>query len=315
VPLFGRRAGPDDDARRAARAEQEASVAALSAGGLPMRAQERLRAAGNGTFTSDLSVSEFALAAQERVRPVAQVMGSSVYHVGWQRKPGAWAWQAASQELTVLSDAWNEARRLAFGRLQREAEAAGAQTVVGLDLRVGAHDWVADAIEYVAVGTAVRVEDELPTDAVLTNLSLQEYWLLRRAGYRPAGLFGATAVFYVVSGWRQQQAQTGWGSWANQELADFTQGVYDAREVTIARLTQQAEQHDAIGLVGLSLAHTIEEREIERQGTHRTDLIVTMHALATAIADSGSAAGLPAPRIAIDLSAAPRRDHLLGGTR
>jgi uncharacterized protein YbjQ (UPF0145 family) len=314
VPLFGRRSGPDDEARRAARAEQEASIASLAGGGLPARAEERLRNVDSAVFTSDLSVSEFALAGQARVRPVAQVMGSSIYHVGWQRRPGAWAWQV-SQELTVLSDAWNEARRLAFGRLQREAEVAGAHTVVGLDLRVGAHDWVADAVEYVAVGTAVRVEDELAAAPVLTNLSLQDYWLLRRAGYRPGGLFGATAVFYVVPSWRQQQAQSGWGSWANQELPDFTQGVYDAREVTIGRLTEQAKQQDAIGLVGLSLTHTVEEREVDQAGANRTDLIVTMHALGTGIVEADTAPGVPATWVAIDLSGDRRKDHLLGGAR
>ncbi|MFL5929099.1 MAG: heavy metal-binding domain-containing protein [Gaiellaceae bacterium] len=313
--MFGRRSGPDDAARREARAEQEASIAALTGGGLPKRAEERLRAAQSTVFTSDLSVSEFALAGQARVRPVAQVMGSSVYHVGWQRRPGGWAWQAVSQELTVLSQAWNEARRLAFGRLQREAEVAGAHTVVGLDLRVGAHDWVADAVEYVAVGTAVRVEGEAAGGTALTNLSLQDYWLLRRAGYRPAGLYGATAVFYVVSSWRQQQAQSLWRSWANQELPDFTQGVYDAREVTIGRLTEQAKQHDAIGVVGLSLEHTIEEREVDQQGANRTDLIVTMHALGTGIVEADAAPGLPATRVAIDLSGGRRKDHLLGGER
>ena len=37
------------------------------------------------------------------LRPCAQVMGSSIYHVGWQQQPGAWALQTGgiSQELTV----------------------------------------------------------------------------------------------------------------------------------------------------------------------------------------------------------------------
>ena len=74
-------------------------------------------------------MNEFALGEASGLRPVAQVMGSSIYHVGWQQSPGAWAgWQASgvSQELTTLSEAWNTARRRAFSRLAQEATLLGA---------------------------------------------------------------------------------------------------------------------------------------------------------------------------------------------
>jgi uncharacterized protein YbjQ (UPF0145 family) len=315
VPFRRRGAGPDGEAVRTAQAEQQASIDALAAGGLPLRAEQRLRESAGGPFTSDLSVSAFALAEPAGLRPVTQVMGSSVYHVGWQSRPGGWTWQAGSQELAVLSEAWNEARRLAFGRLEREAELAGAHAVVGMQLRVGAHDWVGDAVEYVAFGTAVREDGRAPGRPVLTNLSLQDYWLLRGAGYRPAGLFGATAVFYIVSSWAQQRVQSGWGSWANQELPDFTQGLYDAREATIGRLTAQARERGAEGLVGVSLTYGVEEREVDQGGGARTDLVVTMHVLGTGIAEDAHTNDRPPINVAVDLSRDRRKDHLLGGTQ
>src|SRR5438045_1996759 len=163
MPLF-RRGGEDDrDVREAAAAEQAASLAALERGELPLRAQQRLAELGaeGGLFTSDLSVNEFALGRAIGLRPLAQVMGSSIYHVGWQQSPGGWAgWQAAgvSQELTIVSEAWNEARRRAFGRLAQEGRLLGAHAVVGVQLTTGRHDWAAGAIEYVTVGTAVRID-------------------------------------------------------------------------------------------------------------------------------------------------------------
>jgi len=313
VPLF-RRAGPPAEAAGAAEVEQQASIEQLLRGGLPRRAEERMRATAGGPFTSDLSVDEFVLAGPVGLRPVAQVMGSSVYHVGWQRTPGGWSWQAGSQELTVLSEAWNEARRLAFGRLVREAELVGAHAVVGMQLKTGAHDWLAGAVEYVAFGTAVAIDGAAASRPVLTDLSLQEYWQLRRAGYRPAGLFGASGVFYVVSSWGQQRAQSGWGSWANQELRDFTQGLYDAREVTICRITREARAAGAAGLVGVSLSYDVAEVEVDRGGAQRTDLMVTMHALGTGVVADDPVADAP-PRLAVDLSADRRNDHLLGGMR
>lgn len=311
MPLFRR---GDGEAAQAAAAEQQASIEQLLRGGLPAKAEARLRDTAGGPFTTDLSVNEFALAGPAGVRPVTQVMGSSVYHVGWQRTPGGWAWQAGSQELTVVSDAWNEARRLAFGRLAREAELASAHAVVGMQLTTGSHDWVADAVEFLAFGTAVQVDGDEPGAPVLTDLSLQEYWQLRRAGYRPAGLYGSTGVFYVVSSWSQQRAQSGWGSWANQELRDFTQGLYDAREVTIGRVTQQARAARADGLVGVSLSYDIREVELESGGGRRTDLMVTMHALGTAIVQH-EPVHEPPPRLSVDLSAGGANNHLLGGVR
>jgi uncharacterized protein YbjQ (UPF0145 family) len=149
---------------------------------------------------------------------------------------------------------------------------------------------------------------------VLTNLSLQDYAQLRGAGYRPAGLFGASAVFYVVSSWSQQSIQTGWGSWANQELRDFTRGLYDAREVVIERVTAQARAARAAGLVGVTIDYDIREIEVDRGGS-RTDLIVTMHALGTGIAEADPAGALPSTRVAVDLRRSSGRDHILGGVR
>jgi uncharacterized protein YbjQ (UPF0145 family) len=278
-----------------------------------LRAEERL-SAKDSPYTSDLSVDELAVGERLGVTPVAQVMGSSVYHVGWQRSPGnTWFAQAGSQELSVLSEAWNEGRRLAFDRLRQEAALVGAHAVVGLDLSIGAREWMAGAIEYVVFGTAVR-EPGLASDTVLTNLSLQDYAQLRGAGYRPAGLFGASAVFYVVSSWSQQSIQTGWGSWANQELRDFTRGLYDAREVVIERVTAQARAARAAGLVGVTIDYDIREIEVDRGGS-RTDLIVTMHALGTGIAEADPAGALPSTRVAVDLRRSSGRDHILGGVR
>ena len=43
-------------------------------------------------FTSGLSVADFALTRLERIRPVCQVMGTSVYKVGWQNYPWSSGW-------------------------------------------------------------------------------------------------------------------------------------------------------------------------------------------------------------------------------
>jgi hypothetical protein len=60
--VFRRQSEGDDQVGQAASAEQAASLAALEAGGLPLRAEQRLaEMSAGGLFTSDLSVNEFAL--------------------------------------------------------------------------------------------------------------------------------------------------------------------------------------------------------------------------------------------------------------
>jgi uncharacterized protein YbjQ (UPF0145 family) len=318
VPLFRR--GSDDEraAREAADARQTASLAALERGELPLRAQERLAEigrAGGGFFTSDLSVGEFALMGAIGLRPLAQVMGSSIYHVGWQQRPGAFGMQMGgiSQELTVVSQAWNTARLRAFARLEQEATLVGADAVVGVRLTVGRHDWAAGSIEYVAVGTAVRSEGaEHAERPALTDLSGQDYWKLWQAGHRPLGVVGASTVHYVVPGFATQQAQSGFSArWVNQELKDFTRGVYDARETALGRMTTEAQEQRAAGVVGVSIVHEIEQRE----ASGRRDLVVTFHVLGTAIGERGDDGRKLEVSPRIDLSKDTLKPHLLGGAR
>src|ERR1700722_15345721 len=70
-------------------AEQAQSLLQVERGGIPLGAERRLRELGEhgGAFTSDLSVCYFALCHQLGMKPVSQVMGSSIYQVGYQSTP------------------------------------------------------------------------------------------------------------------------------------------------------------------------------------------------------------------------------------
>ena len=263
-------------------------VARIERGSVPLAAQERIEElAARGTlFTSGLSVSDFALTRLEGIRPVCQVMGSSVYQVGWQNYPWGSTWgDGSSTELEQLSGAWNEARSRALGRLAEEARLAGCHAVVDVTFDSRRHAFLDDEIEIVVNGTAVHLPEGLEGDApVLTDLALPDYVLLRRAGYRPVGVVTATSVFYIVPGRQTRSATTGWGQWSNQELKDFTQGVYYAREVAVGRATSDARTLGAGGLIGVSIDEDVAVREVGGENNRRKDLIVTFHVLGTAIA-------------------------------
>lgn len=266
--------------------------------GIPAAARARLdelRARGGAFFTSDLSVNEFVLVRRAGFRPLSQVMGSCFYNVGWQWMPGgarygSWGFsydQGRTIELETQTEAWNEARRLAVARLVEEAKLVGADAVVGVRLRRGSFDWASGLLEFVAVGTAVKSERyDLGSEPALSNLSGQQLAALFEHGYWPAGLIAATTVAYVMTGWRQQSGVTGlFSSWQNQELTDFTRGVYDTRTQTMLRVNRQAHELQAHGVVGVQIEQEHKEHERDVGGTKYTDLVVTMHVVGTAVVE------------------------------
>jgi uncharacterized protein YbjQ (UPF0145 family) len=288
--------GGDDDRSEADTAAREArreeDLGRLAAGSIPLAAEERLAelAAGTAGFTSNLSVADFALTQLDGVRPIAQVMGSSVYKVGWRSYPwGSGRGQGSITELTTLSEAWNQARALALGRLAEEARISGCHAVVDVTFSTRQHDFLSDEIEIVVVGTAVHLpEGGRDGPPVLTDLSMPDFTLLRRAGYVPVGVVTATAVFYVAASAQTRRLTTGWQrTKPNAEITDFTQGVYTARETALGRATAQAEALGAHGLVGVQVQNEVEIREYERNDTKYEDLIATFHVIGTGIYQHG----------------------------
>lgn len=288
-------------------AEQQASLESLSRGGIPLHAQRRLedlRTREDRFFTSDLSVNEFLLAREAGLRPLSQVMGSSVYHVGWQALPGQYSYYSSSQELSVLSQAMNRARLNALGRLKEEAERVGANAVIGVHVTRVRYDWGADLIEFNTIGTAVQMDDApLGRGPALTNLSGQDFWKLFRSGYWPRGVVAASTVYYVVAGWQTQMANNSlWGSWANMELQDFTHGLYRARNIVIGQLRDQAVHIGGTGVVGMRIEQSEEEHEVSfGNDQERTDMIFTFHAIGTAIEEVQRPGNPPSITAVIDL--------------
>src|SRR5438309_7457384 len=124
--------------------------------GLPIHARQRLAAmhqgdGQKGLFTSDLSVDEFLLVKKAGFDPLGLVVGSSIYHIGYQQSN--WT---QNQEMGVLSQAMYHARDLAMTRMEAEADALGADGVVGVRLDIGRYEWGEHMAEFIAIGTAVK---------------------------------------------------------------------------------------------------------------------------------------------------------------
>lgn len=108
-------------------------------------------------FTSDLSGQDFYLLQRAGYEPLGLVMGSCVYHVARQGLGNWMGSQAQNVEIEPYTQAFYEARELAMERLQGEAIAEGAEGVVGMTVTERSHAWGSRAIEFFAIGTAVRL--------------------------------------------------------------------------------------------------------------------------------------------------------------
>jgi uncharacterized protein YbjQ (UPF0145 family) len=238
------------------------SLRRVSAGGIPLRAEQRLqeeRGEHSRLFTSDLSVSEFILARDARCTPISQVMGSCIYHVGqiadYKGKTGV---------IDVISNAHRESRRAALARLRQEATLLGADAVIGVHLKdrmitMGARgkggDDGGEVLEFTVVGTAVRAPwiTHPPGIPIITDLSGQDLWALAQDGYEPCGFLFEFCRFHV---WHV----TGNTTMGVNELEQASAAVQQARDIAAKKLVVQARECEADFVVGSDLK--IELREV-----------------------------------------------------
>ncbi len=262
---------------------------------LPVHARERLAAmrtdqTHSGLFTSDLSINEFLLVREAGFDPIGLVIGSSIYHIGYQQ--ANWS---QNQEMGVLTQAMYHARELAMTRMEEESNALGADGIVGVRLEVTRHEWGEALAEFVAIGTAIRSRSGqhfrnkhgMP---FTSDLSGQDFWTLLRAGYRPVGMVMGNCVYHV--------AHQGMGQWFKQvgrnvEMTNYTQALYDARELAMERMQVEAVSLAAQGVVGAQI--------VERShgwGSH----VIEFFAVGTAVVSISDDHQVPAPTLSLLLN-------------
>jgi len=258
--------------------------------GIPAPAQERLAQNRAGLYTSDLSVNEFLLVTEAGFDPVGLVVGSSIFHIGIQL--AGWT---SSRELDVLSQAMYSARQLAMTRMEEEADDLGADGIVGVRLDIGRYEWGPNMAEFIAIGTAVKHREgklhRAPNGRPFqSDLSGQDFWTLLRTGHRPVGMVMGTCVYHVGRrGPVRTIAQTG----RNVELPNYTQALYEARELAMQRMQAEAQALEAAGIVGVSL-----HEKSHGWGSH----VIEFFAIGTAIVPTDGKPAIEPPTPVLDLN-------------
>jgi len=201
-------------------------------------------------FTSDLTIDELLLLEDVGFEPVELVLGASYFHIGYQS-----ASYFQNQELVEMSNLMLFARQSAMAEIQNQAQQLGADGIVGMRLEIEREGHHA---EFSALGTAVRRRAgdgakyrDRHGRPFTCDLSGADFWALLRGGYRPLALAHGVCVYHV--------AHQTLGSWFNSvstncEMPAFTQALYDAREIALARVQADAEHAGASGgLVGVEV--------------------------------------------------------------
>jgi uncharacterized protein YbjQ (UPF0145 family) len=78
-----------------------------------------------------------------------------------------------------------------------------------------------------------------------SDLSVNEFLLVRQCGFRPRGLVFGSSIYHIglkARSWRQ-----------NQELHNLSQAMYSARDLAMARMEAEADILGADGIVGVRL--------------------------------------------------------------
>jgi uncharacterized protein YbjQ (UPF0145 family) len=272
--------------------------------GLPPHARERLARAqdpaGRPLFSSDLSVNEFVLLHEAGFEPLGLVMGTSMYQIGYQRAN----WND-NIEMTTLTQAMYDARELAMTRMEEEADILGADGIAGVRLEVIRHAWGQSMAEFMAIGTAVKAtrpgQWKAPGGRPFTSdLSGQNLWTLLRSGHRPVALVMGTCVYHIahrtIGQWFKQAGR-------NAEMTNFTQALYDARELALERMQSEAQDVSAKGVVGV---------EIEERTYGWDSHVIEYFAIGTAIAQLEGASvdgatSIPEPAFTLSLNDPARK--------
>lgn len=300
----------------------------LEAGGLTVLAKMRLRdhaAHPDMHFTSEFSVPELLVTRAAGFEPIAQVSGCSVYHVGspfqilnstnlnYNYGAGGYIAQTFSGEIEVTVLAYDDAWRLALGRLEQQAKMIGAHGVVGLHVhqsvlpdefaedgtKASANQTRSRMIQLTLAGTAVRFPGVAPVEhPTLTSLTGQEFYALRRVGCYPVGFAVGVSVYnnavFNYGGVNPMR------SFVNMEMTEHTRTFHRARTHAIERVNASATSMGGAGVVDLKFDYDAHTREIEINEQSGYAVTVMFVCYGTVIAEAGAQPG-EGPSYAVSL--------------
>ncbi|WP_394821625.1 heavy metal-binding domain-containing protein [Pendulispora albinea] len=209
---------------------------------------------GQPFFSTSASGTELYCHIDAGYQPVKFVMGNVAYALGIGGGIMGSLRTMAQGEVTEYSQLYNGIRHLALQRLQAEAAALGANSVV--DIRLDMLPFgPAGTIELLMTGTAsynprLSQGPVAPDQVVTSELTGEELWNLAKLGFVPQRLVMATSVYSlgIAAG-----IGTMFKSMSRGELPEVTHLVYKARENCLDLIRREAQAIGAERVIGNKL--------------------------------------------------------------
>lgn len=200
-----------------------------------------------GVASSNLTADELTLLAGLGYEPAGVVTGSAVYYVAMAIR----RWKA-NAEVADLTQALVEARHQAMSSLVELAESRGAAAIgaVRLELAVFEPGQQHHRVTLTALGTALSGGPRPSARPVASTLSGRDLYLLESSGYRVLGAVMGSCVYHVA---HRDFAQWVGSQTSNVEMTQYTDALYEARELAMLRMQDEPEALKADGVVDVTV--------------------------------------------------------------
>jgi uncharacterized protein YbjQ (UPF0145 family) len=205
-------------------------------------------------ITSSADGQEFYCQVDAGYMPVKFVFGNVAYSIGIGRNILGELKELVKGEIKQYSNVFNITRNLALQRIIQEAKTCGANSVIGIRttiLPIGSNG----VQEMIMIGTASYNSNPqvaslaASVGGVLTSdLTAEETWNVTSLGYVPLKLILGTSVYSIGVAGGIKAALRGY---FKGEIGALTQMIYGAREESLKKVQQQAEEVGADKVLGI----------------------------------------------------------------
>ncbi len=204
------------------------------------------------SFTSAADGQELFCQWDAGYQPVSFVFGNVAYSIGVARGILGSLRQLAKGEVKQYSDIFNKTRNAALERIMQETKSLNGNSVVGIRttiLPVG----TSGVQEMIMIGTA-SYNKQLDSVAqsvggvTTSDMTAEETWNIAKLGLAPVKLVIGTSVYSLgfIGGMKSVLKNLVKG-----EINELTQLIYGAREESLKKVQQQAEEIGADHVLGI----------------------------------------------------------------
>jgi uncharacterized protein YbjQ (UPF0145 family) len=208
-------------------------------------------------FSSAADGQELYCQIDAGYEPKKFVFGNVAYSIGVGQGLLGGIRTLARGEVTEYTDIFNTTRNLALQRIVEDARSAGANSVVGIETTIV--PFVSSgAQEMLMIGTASHnpnlqlpgtTEGTVPiADIITSDLTCEEMWNITQMGFVPYKVLLGTSVYSLgLAGGVKAFLR----NFVKGEINELTTLIYDAREKSISKISQEAEAIGADGVLGV----------------------------------------------------------------